>query len=186
MNNRIGSEKIEPKPKFENTINEIKNNHLKSITYIAMNLSTITSNKSYSYSEHLKYNIIPWIILQSPVKSPKFTKPLSSMHPKGNTQLQMRKWWIPLRSALYISFHLSEFYQYLSINRTICPTDKHSKRHFTSSKQQFFIHQHYQYKMSNLKESWKCIMWFTTIAQGKKLNPNFNIQPNTWETSTRS
>ena len=24
------------------------------------------------------------------------------MHPKGNTQLKTRKWWVPLRSALYI------------------------------------------------------------------------------------
>ena len=42
MNSRIGLEKFEPVPKFENNINEIKDNHLKSITSAAMNLSGIT------------------------------------------------------------------------------------------------------------------------------------------------
>ena len=41
MNSRIESEKLEPEPTFENTINNIKDNHLKSITSIAMNLSVI-------------------------------------------------------------------------------------------------------------------------------------------------
>ena len=37
--------KFEPAPKFEKTINEIKDNHLKSIKSIDMNVSAITSNK---------------------------------------------------------------------------------------------------------------------------------------------
>ena len=82
---------------------------MKSITSIAMSISTITSNKLSSSSEHLKTDIVPWILLQPPGKSPQFTKHLSSMHPKGNTQLKIRKWWFPLRSALYISFFCYTF-----------------------------------------------------------------------------
>ena len=40
-NSRIEVAKFEPEPTFENTINNIKANHLKSITSIAMNLSVI-------------------------------------------------------------------------------------------------------------------------------------------------
>ena len=43
MNSRIEVEKLEPGPKYENTINEIKDNHLKGIASAAMNLSAITS-----------------------------------------------------------------------------------------------------------------------------------------------
>ena len=71
-----------------------------------MKVSFITSNKSSTSSEHLKFDLIPWIILQSPGKPPQFTKHLSSVHPKGNTQLQNRKWWIPLISELYLSIVL--------------------------------------------------------------------------------
>ena len=46
MNNIIESEKFEPEPIFEKTINEIKDIHLKSITSIAMNISDITSKKT--------------------------------------------------------------------------------------------------------------------------------------------
>ena len=42
MNSRIEVEKFEPEPTFENTINEIKDDHLKSITSIDMNVSAIT------------------------------------------------------------------------------------------------------------------------------------------------
>ena len=65
---------------------------------------------------------MPCILLQSPVKSPQFTNHLSSMHPKGNTQLQIRKWWIPIRLALYLL--LSDLFQCLSIISTRCPTEK--------------------------------------------------------------
>ena len=53
MNSIIEEEKFEPEPTFEKTINEVKDNHLKSITSIAMNLSSITWNKPYSSSEHI-------------------------------------------------------------------------------------------------------------------------------------
>ena len=68
MNNIIEAEKFEPEPTFENTINEIKFNHLKVITSIDMNVSAITSNKPSSSSEHLKSDLIPCILLQSPGK----------------------------------------------------------------------------------------------------------------------
>ena len=42
MNNSFEEEKIEPEPAFEKTINEIKDNHLKSIASADMNLSYIT------------------------------------------------------------------------------------------------------------------------------------------------
>ena len=87
INNSFKAEKFEPEPTFENTINEIKANHSKSITSIDMNVSPITYNKPYLSSEHLKYDIMPWIILQSPEKSPQFTNHLSSIYPNGNTQL---------------------------------------------------------------------------------------------------
>ena len=43
MNNSFETEKFEPKQIFENTINEIKDNHLKIITSAATNPSAITS-----------------------------------------------------------------------------------------------------------------------------------------------
>ena len=92
MNSIIDAAKFESEPRFENNLNKIKDNHLKSITSIAMNLIDITSNKTSSSSEHLKSNLMPCIPLQPPGKSPQFTKHLPSMHPKGNTQLQIRKW----------------------------------------------------------------------------------------------
>ena len=45
MNSRTETEKFEPEPTFENTIHDIKASHLKSTTYIDMNLSAITLNK---------------------------------------------------------------------------------------------------------------------------------------------
>ena len=63
MNSRIEASKFEPEPTFENTINEIKDNYLKSITYISMNVSDISFNRPSSYSEHLKANLMPWILL---------------------------------------------------------------------------------------------------------------------------
>ena len=66
MNNRIKAAKFEPEPTFENTINDIKDNHLKFITSIAMNISAINSNKPSSSFEHLKSDLVPFIILQSP------------------------------------------------------------------------------------------------------------------------
>ena len=65
MNRRIEVARFEPEPTFENTIYEIKENRLKSITYIDMNSSSITSNKTTSSSEHLKSYLMPWILLQS-------------------------------------------------------------------------------------------------------------------------
>ena len=44
MNNSFKASKVEPEPTFENTINEIKDNHMKSITSAAMNISAITSS----------------------------------------------------------------------------------------------------------------------------------------------
>ena len=53
INNRFEPEKFETEPIFENTINEIKANHLKSIASVDMNVSAITSNKPSSSSEYL-------------------------------------------------------------------------------------------------------------------------------------
>ena len=66
MNNIFEAAKSEPEPEFEKTINEIKANNLKSITSIIMNISAITSNKPYFSSEHLKIDLMPWILQQSP------------------------------------------------------------------------------------------------------------------------
>ena len=77
MNNSFEAAKFEPEPTFEKTINDIKSNHLKSITSIDMNISAITSNKTSSSSEHLKSDIMTWILLQSPGKPPQFTNHLS-------------------------------------------------------------------------------------------------------------
>ena len=92
MNSRIEAAKFESEPKFENTINEIEDNHLKGITYIDMNLSAITSNKTSSSSKHLKpischgysYNH-----RKNHQKPPIF---IYLMHYKGNIQLEIRKW----------------------------------------------------------------------------------------------
>ena len=77
MNNIIEAENFEPERTFENTINEIKYNHLKIITFIAIKILAITANKPYSSYEHLKSNLMPCILLISPLKSLQFTKHLS-------------------------------------------------------------------------------------------------------------
>ena len=59
MNRIIEAAKFKPEPTFENTINEIKANHLKSLYSLDMNISTITYNEPYSSSEHLKSDIMP-------------------------------------------------------------------------------------------------------------------------------
>ena len=132
MNNIFEAETFELEPTFENNINEIKANHLKIIISIDMNVSAISLNKNSSYSGHLKSYLMPWILLMSPVKSPQFIKHLSSMHSKGNTQLQILKWWVPLISELYPFFFWSYLFQYLSINSTRFPTNKtlNKKVHF--------------------------------------------------------
>ena len=90
MNSIIEVAKFKPEPTFEKTNNEIKYNHLKHITSIDMNVSSITSNKHFLSSEHLKSDLMPCIFLESLGKSPQFTKYLSSMHLKGNNQIQIR------------------------------------------------------------------------------------------------
>ena len=74
INSRIEVAKFEPEPIFEKTIHEIRDNHLKSITSITMNLSYKTKIKPSLYSEDLKSDFMPCILLQSPGKSPQFTK----------------------------------------------------------------------------------------------------------------
>ena len=88
MNNIFESAKFEPKPTVENTIDDIKADHFKIITSIDMNVSAITLNKASSSSEHMISDLIPWILLKSPEKSPQFTNHLSLMYPNGNTQLK--------------------------------------------------------------------------------------------------
>ena len=68
MNNNFQASKFEPETKFDKTITETKANNLKIITSIEMNVSDITSNKHSSYYEYLKSNLMPSIILLSPVK----------------------------------------------------------------------------------------------------------------------
>ena len=59
INNSFEAEKSEPEPIFENTINEIKSNHLESVTSIGMNVSAITSDKPSASYEHLKSGLMP-------------------------------------------------------------------------------------------------------------------------------
>ena len=122
MNKSFKAEKFEPGPTFENTINDIKANHLKSIISIGMNVSDITFNKPYSSYEYLKSYLIPWTLLQPPLKIPQFNNHFPSMYPNGNTQLQIRKWCVPLKSALCIFSFWSDICQYLSISSTRFPT----------------------------------------------------------------
>ena len=109
LNSRIEAAKFEPEATLEKTINYIKIDNLKSITSITMNLSAIALNKPSSSSEHQKSDLVPWIILQSPVRSPQFTKHLSSMHTKGKNQLQIQKRWVTLRSAFIYPFFCQTF-----------------------------------------------------------------------------
>ena len=111
MNIRIKVEKFEPEPTFEKTINEIKTNYLKNITSIDMNVSAITLDKPSFSSENIISELMPWILLQSLGKSPQPTKYSSSMHHKENNQLQIRKWWVPLRSSLHLYFFWSNLCQ---------------------------------------------------------------------------
>ena len=67
-NNGFEAATFEPKPTIEKTINGIKCNLLEIITFIDMNVSAITSNTPYSSYEHIKYDIIPWILLLLPGK----------------------------------------------------------------------------------------------------------------------
>ena len=63
MNSKIEVAKFGPEPMFENTINNMKNTHLKFITSIDINVSPITFNKPYLYYEHLRANFMPRILL---------------------------------------------------------------------------------------------------------------------------
>ena len=83
MNIRVEGKQFQPEPTFENAIYKIKANSLKNITSIDMNVSAITSNKPFSSYEHIKAYLMPWILLQLPVKSPQSTNHFSSMHTKG-------------------------------------------------------------------------------------------------------
>ena len=103
INNSFEAATFEPEPTFEKTINDIKANHLKIITSIDINVSSITSNKPSSSFEHLKFDLMSWILLKAPEKSPQFTNHLSSMYPNGHTQLQIIKWWVTLILALNTS-----------------------------------------------------------------------------------
>ena len=47
MNNRTVSAKFVPEPTFENTINDIKDNYMKSISSVEINVSDTTLNKPY-------------------------------------------------------------------------------------------------------------------------------------------
>ena len=79
MNSKFETGKFEPETTFEKTINETKANIWKSITSIEINLSAITSNKKSASSEHLKSDLMSWILLLSPGKPPQFTKHLYSI-----------------------------------------------------------------------------------------------------------
>ena len=136
MNSRIEEAKFEPETTFEKTINEIKADYLKSITSLDMNLSAIISNRPSSSSEHLNTNLMPWMILKSPETSPQFTNRMFSLSLEGTIQLQILKWWVAIGSSFCLSLLWSYFFRYLSTNSTRCPTEKHSKRQFTFSKQQ--------------------------------------------------
>ena len=56
-----------------------------------MNVSAITSKKPDLSYEHLKSDLVPWILLKLPEKSPQFNNILSSMYPDGNTKLHIVK-----------------------------------------------------------------------------------------------
>ena len=64
MNSRIEAGKFEPETTFEKTINDTKENNLKSINSLDANLSANTFNIPYLSSEHLEVNLMPWIVLQ--------------------------------------------------------------------------------------------------------------------------
>ena len=68
MNSIIEVAKFEPETTFENNIDEIKADNMKSITPLDMNLPAVTSRKPHSSSEHLNANLMTWILLQSPGK----------------------------------------------------------------------------------------------------------------------
>ena len=65
MKNSFEAEMFKPELTFEKTINEIKANNLKTITSIEMNVLAINLNKPSLSYEHLKYDFMPWILLQS-------------------------------------------------------------------------------------------------------------------------
>ena len=91
MNRRIEVTNFEPETIFDKNIDEIKAGHTKTINSLDMNILDITSNKPSLFSEHLNKDLMPWIVIQSTVESPQFSKNVSSMHLKGNTQLKKSK-----------------------------------------------------------------------------------------------
>ena len=64
MNSKFESEKFNIEPIFDKTLNDIKGQHLKIITSIDMTALAIASNKSSLSCEHLKSNIVTWILLK--------------------------------------------------------------------------------------------------------------------------
>ena len=75
-------------------------------------LLTPYSNKDPSYYEKPSNDPIKWILLKSPEKyshASQFTKHLSFMNLKGDTLLQIQKWWDAIISA---------FFKHLSTNKS--------------------------------------------------------------------
>ena len=178
MNSRIEATKLEPEIIFEKNIYEIKADNMKIITSLDMNLSPITSNTHSLSYEHLNYNIMPQIFLQSPGKSPLFIKHFLSIHLKLNILIKIINGWLLLEHHFIYPFFGQNFANTSQQTSIDVQRRKHLKRQLTFSIQKLFIHQKYQYQMSNLNEPQDCIMCFTTIMLGKTLRPNANIQTN--------
>ena len=109
MNNRVELAKFEIATKFEKKIDEVKSDHMKSITSLEMNLSNFPSYTPSSSSENINAYIMTQIILKSPGKPTQFTKYLSFMHLEGDTQLQIQKGWFSLGPEFYQFLFWQEF-----------------------------------------------------------------------------
>ena len=76
------------------------------------------------YSEHIRANLMTWIVLKSPKNHHKSPKTCLSSILKETSHLKNRNLWVALISSFYISLVWSHFFQYLSTNSTRCPTEK--------------------------------------------------------------
>ena len=65
----IEAEQLELEETFEIKLDEVKDDHMKTINSFDMKISAITPNKPYSYYEQTYADLTKWTLLKLPVKA---------------------------------------------------------------------------------------------------------------------
>ena len=98
----IEASKLKPEETIEMKLDEIKYDNVKTINSLDMKISYITSNNPCFSYEQPSAELTKFLLLKSPDKASdasQFTKHVPSPNFKGNTLLQLQKWWDENQSA---------------------------------------------------------------------------------------